>query len=105
RLFLRSYEQNRTALFSQGTNEIVSFFYFLDCLLEINNIDPVTFGEDVFFHFGVPATSLMTEMYPCFKQLFHGNNRHLHTPPLLLVLFGTLRLYHFHIKTPFRKIR
>ena len=46
-LFLRSNEENLTALGRQFTQEVVAFFYFLDGLLQVNDIDSVAFREDV----------------------------------------------------------
>lgn len=75
-LFLRSNEENLTALGRQFTQEVVAFFYFLDGLLQVNDIDSVAFREDVRSHLRVPAASLMTEVYACFKKLFHRYNSH-----------------------------
>jgi hypothetical protein len=43
--------------------------------LEIDNVDPVPFREDVFFHPRIPAFYLMPEMHSGFEQAFHGNYR------------------------------
>lgn len=75
-LFLRSNEENLTALGHQFTQEVVAFFYFLDGLLQVNDIDSVAFREDVRSHLRVPAASPMTEVYACFKKLFHRYNSH-----------------------------
>ncbi|QCT03190.1 hypothetical protein E6C60_2478 [Paenibacillus algicola] len=80
-LLLSTYEKNSSVVSAQAFHEIVCLFDFLNCLLQVNNVNTVSFSEDKFVHFRVPTTSLVTEVYPSFQKLFHGDNCHLHTPP------------------------
>ena len=75
-LLFGAYEQHGAALGSQFTQEAVAFFHLFHGLLQIDDVDPVPFGEDVGSHLGVPAAGLMTEVYACFQKLFHGYNCH-----------------------------
>ena len=73
-LFLCSDKQDRCSCCCHFTDKSISFFYFFHCLLQVNDINTITFGEDVPCHLRIPATGLMPEMNACFKQLFHGYN-------------------------------
>ena len=66
-LFFGAYEQNAFAACSNVTHEVISFFYFFNGFLQVDNVDTVSFSEDVRSHFRVPAAGLMTEMYAGFE--------------------------------------
>ena len=70
-LLLGSYEKNIVAVLSNTLDESISFVELLYSLLEIDNVDTVSLGEDVGSHFRVPSSCLVTEMYACFEKLLH----------------------------------
>ena len=70
-LLLGAYEEDGSALLSDLEYCSVSLVNLYDRLLKVDDVDPVSLCEDVGSHLGVPASCLMTEMYACFKQLFH----------------------------------
>src|SRR5207302_103938 len=43
----------------------------LQGLLQVDNVDSVTFAEDVFLHLWIPALGLVPEVNACFEQFFH----------------------------------
>ena len=43
----------------------------LEGLLQIDNVDSVTFAKDVFFHLWIPALGLVPEVNAGFEQFFH----------------------------------
>ena len=65
-LLLGAYEQNALALCGQIPNEHVSFLKLLDCLLQIDDVDAISFGENVRCHFRVPSSCLVTKVYTSF---------------------------------------
>ena len=70
-LLFRSYEKNAVAGFSNVTNKHIRFFNLFNGLLKVYDVNAVSFGEDVFRHFGVPSSGLVSEVNTCFEQLFH----------------------------------
>ena len=46
-------------------------FEQLQRLLQIDDVDPVTFAKDVFFHLWIPALGLVPEVNACFEQFLH----------------------------------
>ena len=70
-LLLGTDEQNALALSGQITNEHVSFLKLLYGLLQVDNVDAVSFGENVRSHFRVPSSCLVTKVYASFKKLLH----------------------------------
>ncbi len=73
RLALGAHEENGLALRGHFTDVAHGVFEELESLLEIDNIDPVTFAEDVFFHLWIPALGLVPEVNAGFEQFFHRN--------------------------------
>ena len=73
RLALGAHEKNRFALRGHFADVAHGVFEELESLLEIDNIDPVTFAEDVFFHLWIPALGLVPEVNAGFEQFFHRN--------------------------------
>ena len=70
-LFLSTYEQDHRIVCSCITHEVVCLVCIFYSLLQVDNVDSVTFSEDVLSHLRVPATSLVTEVYTSLKKLFH----------------------------------
>ena len=56
--------------------EHISFVKLLYCLLQIDDINTISFCEDVLCHLRVPSSGLMTKMYASFKELFHWYYAH-----------------------------
>src|SRR5439155_26977008 len=54
----------------------------LDCLGEVDDVDPVALREYERAHLGIPAAGLVAEMDPGLEQLPHRNGRHGRTPPV-----------------------
>ena len=69
-------EQDALAFHRDVADESISFINLADCLLQVDDVDAVTFGEDVLRHLRVPPAGLMTEVYAGFQKLFHGNDCH-----------------------------
>ena len=66
-LLLGADEQDVAALSCNFLHVVVSLVQLLHGLLQIDDVDAVTLGEDVLRHFGVPSSGLVTEMDACFK--------------------------------------
>ena len=73
-LLLCTYEKDVAALCSDVANEHVRFFELLNCLLKVDDVDAVSFCEDVLCHLGIPSSCVMSEMDACFEQLFDCDN-------------------------------
>ena len=71
-LFLGPNEQEDTTVLSFFFNKIVSVVDHLNGLLQIDDVDAITFRKDIRLHLRVPTTGLMTKMYTSFKKLFHA---------------------------------
>ena len=67
RLFLGADEKDRSAGSCDFTQESVCFFYFLYSLLQVDDVDAVSFGENETCHFRIPTTGLMTKVNACFE--------------------------------------
>ncbi len=50
--------------FANFSIRIVNLFY---CFLKVDDVDAIAFREDVFRHFGVPSSCLVSEMHTCFQ--------------------------------------
>ncbi len=72
RLLFCAYKEDFLPVGGQITDEHIGFFEFSDRLLEVDDVDPVSFRKNIRSHFGVPPSGLMSEMDTGFKQLFHG---------------------------------
>jgi hypothetical protein len=48
----------------------------LGSLLQVDDMNTVTLGEDVRFHTGVPLVGAMSKVNTTLKQGFHGNYSH-----------------------------
>ena len=70
-LFLGSHKKNRIAVSDGFRDKIIGCFKQPHGFLQINDVNPVSRAKNVGFHFGVPASRLMSEMDPCFQKLFH----------------------------------
>ena len=66
-LLLGSNEQDRSALSGDLGNRIVSLIDLSYRLLQVDDVDAVSLGEDVGSHLGVPSSRLMSEMNTCFQ--------------------------------------
>jgi hypothetical protein len=73
RLPLGSHKQNRFALRGKIANKPASLAEHLEGLLQINNVNPVAFSENIFLHLRIPATRLVAEVNSSLQQLFHRN--------------------------------
>ena len=76
RLLLGADEQNGAALLCNLEYCLVSLVNLYNRLLKVDDVDSVALGEDVRSHLGIPTTGLVTKVYACFKQLFHGYYAH-----------------------------
>ena len=70
-LLLCSDKKNSLIIHRYITDEIIRFFYLFDCLLKIDDVNPVSFREDELLHFGIPSAGLMSEMNTGFQELLH----------------------------------
>ena len=73
---LEGAEKKIYALRRQLADKHISFLELLDRLLQVDDIDAVSFSKDVLLHLGVPSSGVVSEMNTCFKQLLDGNDRH-----------------------------
>ena len=98
-LLLGTDEQNVAALCGEVTNEVVSLLELLNGLLQVDDVDAVSLGEDVLLHLGVPAAGVVTEVDTCFQQLLDGDDRHFY---VLLLVFSTTEARATDPRKPFR---
>ena len=75
-LLLGADKQNFLALCGDVADEEISLLEFLNGLLQVNDVDTVSLGENVRSHLGVPSSGLVTEVYACFQQLLHRYYAH-----------------------------
>ena len=75
-LLLRANEKDVATMSNGLLDEVVGLVDVINGLLEIDDVDRVTIGEDVTLHLRVPAAGLMPEVDTSFKQLAHGNDCH-----------------------------
>ena len=80
-LLLCTNEKYGTALCCDIRDRIVSVVHHTYGLLQVDDVDTVTFCEDVRCHLRVPASGLMSEMNTGFQQLLHRNYAHFDLPP------------------------
>ena len=66
-LLLGADEQDGAALCCDLKYCLVSFVHFAYRLLQVDDVDTVSLGEDIRSHFRVPSSGLMSEMNTCFK--------------------------------------
>ena len=66
-LLLGADEQDSAALCCDLKYCLVSFVHFAYRLLQVDDVDTVSLGEDIRSHFRVPSSGLMSEMNTCFK--------------------------------------
>ena len=78
-LLLCSYEKDVSALCSNVEDSLVSFVNLAYRLLQVDDVDTVSLGIDVWSHLRVPSSGLMSKMNTSFKQLLHRNNAHVFT--------------------------
>ena len=71
-----SHEQDLAAVSNHGTNELCCLLVQRQRSLEIDDMNLVTFAEDVRRHFRVPVAGLMSEMNARFQHLAHGKASH-----------------------------
>ena len=69
RLLLSTNEKNVTAFCSDITDEHIRLFKLFNGLLKVDDVDSVSFGEDVLTHFGVPSSGMMSKMDASFEKL------------------------------------
>jgi hypothetical protein len=60
-------EQNRAAVDGKVADEIFGFSEQLDGLAEVDDVDAVSFSEDVLLHLRVPAFRLVAEVHAGFQ--------------------------------------
>ena len=65
-LLLGTNEQDWLPFFNDFLHEIIRFIDELDGFRQVNDVDLISFCKNVRRHFRIPATCLMTKMYPCF---------------------------------------
>jgi hypothetical protein len=71
RLALRAHKEHVLALGCHFTNEPRRVLEHLQGLLQVDNVNSVSFAEDVFFHLRIPALGLVPEVNAGFEQFFH----------------------------------
>ncbi len=75
RLALGADEQHRLALRGHLAHVPHRVLEQLQRFLQIDDVDPITFAKDVFFHLWIPALGLVPEVNACFEQFLHANRR------------------------------
>ena len=76
RLLLRADEQDRAAVHHDVADEHIGFLHLFDRLLQVDDVDAVALGEDVFGHLRVPSSRLVAEVNAGLEKLLHGDNCH-----------------------------
>ena len=75
-LLLGTDEENGAALLGDLLDEGIGLLKLLHSLLQVDDVDPISHGEDILRHLGVPLLGGVTEMHACFKKLLNGNFEH-----------------------------
>src|SRR5690625_3827826 len=75
-LLLGTNEQDGTAVSNGFLDELECFIDVGQGLLQVNDVDAVTIGEDVTTHFWVPTTGLVTKVHTSVEERAHGYNCH-----------------------------
>ena len=71
-LALGSYEQDFAALGHKVHHLLIDIVNHAQGLLQVNDVDAVSLGEDVLLHGGVPPPGLMPEVDARLEKGFHG---------------------------------
>ncbi len=71
-LLLRAHKQNLAAALADFLQGVVGVFDLLLCLVQIDDIHAIAASIDIRFHFGVPATCLVSEVDAVFQHLPDG---------------------------------
>ena len=66
-LFFSSYEQDCAAVSCDISYSFVSIIYHSNGFLQVDNVDTVSLCVDVFSHFRVPSSCLVSKMYTGFQ--------------------------------------
>src|SRR5699024_1053143 len=69
-------EQDGATVSNGLHDELECFIDVGQGLLQVNDVDAVTIGEDVTTHFWVPTTGLVTKVHTSVEELAHGYNCH-----------------------------
>ncbi len=97
-LALGTYEKNGSPISDHITHNTIGRIQRLDGLLQINDVDVITFRKNVRFHLRVPLVGAMPKVHPTLEERFHRNNRHFKLlcviPPFPSPLRGTGCLQH-----------
>src|SRR6202051_1996340 len=72
-LALGAHKKNIPALRGKFPDEAARFAEHFQRFLKIDNVNAVSFPENVLLHFRIPASRLVTEMNSGLQQLFHSN--------------------------------
>ena len=70
-LLLGADKQDFAAVCRNVTDKAVSLVQLADGLLQVDDVDAVSLGEDIRRHLGVPSSGLMTKVYASFQELLH----------------------------------
>ena len=92
RLTLGADEQHVASGGRKISDELRGLGERLQCLLQVDNVDPVALAEDKRLHLRVPPTCLMAEVHSGLEQLFHLDRRH-RTLPYRLENWNRLRAF------------
>ena len=71
RLLLRADKQNVLAVHREIADEVVRLLELLDGLLQVDDVDAVSFREDVLRHLRVPSSGLVAEVDARLQKLLH----------------------------------
>src|SRR5262245_9698371 len=72
-LALGAHEEDDASLRGQLAYKAAGFAEHFQSLLQINDVNAITFPEDIFLHLGVPAAGLVAKVDSSLQQLFHRN--------------------------------
>ena len=75
-LLLGANEEDGSAVCNGFLDEVEGDIDIGNGLLEVDDVDAVTFGEDETLHLRVPTTGLVPEVHARFQKLAHGDDCH-----------------------------
>src|SRR5208337_1454069 len=75
RLTLGAHKQHRLALARKIGKELGRLLKELQCLLQVDDVDPVALPVNVLLHLRVPAARLVAKVNSSLQEFFHRNIR------------------------------
>jgi hypothetical protein len=69
RLTLRTDEKDDLSFFRDFLSDLKRFLKHALCFQKIDNVDTITFTEDILFHLRIPSACLVAKMQACLEHL------------------------------------